>query len=362
MTVKYGLSHTSRSASSHSCFQQRRLLALTATCRFLRATVRARRHERRRSAISLVQQYTAPRRRRPLALIIDASHALVMAAMSIVAISSVGPSGTAALAIMTERHSVSRVWRTILGVDVDDFNWCSYSRGLRCNCPDRLLVECTALATLALITNYTPRNSMVTTDLTLNITSKLQRLKNRFFKLEPPFFIADLKKSENFTSKYRIVVNPIMNQVQLLKKLPFISAPSPLFAERFMSTSGRWWPLLPRFLTRAFASELKTEQSGRSGHSREAPSCVPAEPWSRIRRPLVSVVLASDFIVGVLCSIYCQLCESSPRAPTYGYPIASSSYSDRGFFTASEADDIARVFFLSGTRSTSGTGSTTPGE
>ncbi|CAB0040989.1 unnamed protein product [Trichogramma brassicae] len=32
------------------------------------------------------------------------------------------------------------------------------------------------------------------------------------------------------------------------------------------------------------------------------------------------------------------------------------------FFTASEADDIARVFFLSGTRSTSGTGSTTPGE
>ncbi|CAB0038597.1 unnamed protein product [Trichogramma brassicae] len=83
---------------------------------------------------------------------------------------------------------------------------------------------------------------------------------------------------------------------------------------------------------------------------------------SRIRRPLVSVVLASDFIMGVLCSIYCQLCESSPRAPTYGYPIASSSYSDRGFFTASEADDIARVFFLSGTRSTSGTGSTTPGE
>ncbi|CAB0036888.1 unnamed protein product [Trichogramma brassicae] len=27
---------------------------------------------------------------------------------------------------------------------------------------------------------------------------------------------------------------------------------------------------------------------------------------SRIRRPLVSVVLASDFIMGVLCSIYCQ--------------------------------------------------------
>ncbi|CAB0041800.1 unnamed protein product [Trichogramma brassicae] len=83
---------------------------------------------------------------------------------------------------------------------------------------------------------------------------------------------------------------------------------------------------------------------------------------SRIRRPLVSVVLASDFILGVLCSIYCQPCESSPRAPTYGYPIASSSHSDRGFFTAPEADDIARVFFLSGTRSTSGTGSTTPGE
>ncbi|CAB0031168.1 unnamed protein product [Trichogramma brassicae] len=66
--------------------------------------------------------------------------------------------------------------------------------------------------------------------------------------------------------------------------------------------------------------------------------------------------------MGVLCSIYCQRCESSPRAPTYGYPIASSTYSDRGFFTASEADDIARVFFLSGTRSTSGTGSTRPGE
>ncbi|KAL7292005.1 hypothetical protein TKK_0014289 [Trichogramma kaykai] len=68
--------------------------------------------------------------------------------------------------------------------------------------------------------------------------------------------------------------------------------------------------------------------------------------------------------MGMVCSIYCQPCESSPRAPTCGYPIASSSHSDRGFFTASEADDVARVFFLSGTRSssTSGTGSTTPGE
>ncbi|KAL7301927.1 hypothetical protein TKK_0005521 [Trichogramma kaykai] len=66
--------------------------------------------------------------------------------------------------------------------------------------------------------------------------------------------------------------------------------------------------------------------------------------------------------MGVLCSIYCQSREFSPQASTCGYPIASSSHSDRGFFTASEADDIARVFFLSGTRSTSGTGSTTPGE
>uniref|UniRef100_A0ABD2WH52 Uncharacterized protein n=1 Tax=Trichogramma kaykai TaxID=54128 RepID=A0ABD2WH52_9HYME len=49
------------------------------------------------------------------------------------------------------------------------------------------------------------------------------------------------------------------------------------------------------------------------------------------RLHLVSVVLASDFIMGVLCSIYCQPCESSPRAPNYGYPIASSSHSDRGF-------------------------------
>uniref|UniRef100_A0ABD2X746 C2H2-type domain-containing protein n=1 Tax=Trichogramma kaykai TaxID=54128 RepID=A0ABD2X746_9HYME len=52
---------------------------------------------------------------------------------------------------------------------------------------------------------------------------------------------------------------------------------------------------------------------------------------SHIWRPLVSVVLASDFIMGVVCSIYCQPCESSPRASTYGYPIASSSHSDRGF-------------------------------
>uniref|UniRef100_A0ABD2VX20 Uncharacterized protein n=1 Tax=Trichogramma kaykai TaxID=54128 RepID=A0ABD2VX20_9HYME len=51
----------------------------------------------------------------------------------------------------------------------------------------------------------------------------------------------------------------------------------------------------------------------------------------RIRRPLVSVVLASDFIMGVLCSIYCQPCKSSPRAPTCGYPIASSSHSDQSF-------------------------------
>uniref|UniRef100_A0ABD2WRE7 Uncharacterized protein n=1 Tax=Trichogramma kaykai TaxID=54128 RepID=A0ABD2WRE7_9HYME len=66
-------------------------------------------------------------------------------------------------------------------------------------------------------------------------------------------------------------------------------------------------------------------------------------------------------VPNLLCRLHLP-CESSPQAPTYGYPIASSSHSDRGFFTASEADDIARVFFLSGTRSTSGTGSTTPGE
>lgn len=36
----------------------------------------------------------------------------------------------------------------------------------------------------------------------MNITLKLQRTKNRFFKCEPLFFIADLETVEYVTSKY----------------------------------------------------------------------------------------------------------------------------------------------------------------
>uniref|UniRef100_A0ABD2VSJ6 Uncharacterized protein n=1 Tax=Trichogramma kaykai TaxID=54128 RepID=A0ABD2VSJ6_9HYME len=59
-------------------------------------SLRARRQERRRSAISAVHQYTGSRRRRGFALVMEASHAPVMTSMRLDAISSAVPGATEA--------------------------------------------------------------------------------------------------------------------------------------------------------------------------------------------------------------------------------------------------------------------------
>ncbi|CAB0030216.1 unnamed protein product [Trichogramma brassicae] len=73
------------------------------------ASLRARRHVRRRPAISAVHQYTGSRPRPPTAPVMEASHASVTAVMRPTAISSAGPGGTTAPAIAVEKASASSV-------------------------------------------------------------------------------------------------------------------------------------------------------------------------------------------------------------------------------------------------------------
>ncbi|CAB0027790.1 unnamed protein product, partial [Trichogramma brassicae] len=48
---------------------------------------------------------------------------------------------------------------------------------------------------------------------------RLQRPKNQFFKWELPFFIADLKRAENFTSTYKVKPSTLWSMWSMLKKM-----------------------------------------------------------------------------------------------------------------------------------------------